>query len=95
MNADRANKDPDELVAAFVAAFDAVELDGHDTERSSLAVDCWRPRQHAGREWHLAGSDRWQCGACHRPAAGLSIVGAVDSPPLTAEAILDTYGDRP
>jgi hypothetical protein len=64
--------DPDELAAAIVAEFDAVEL-GND-EDTSVAVDCWHPGRHAGREWRLADSAHRVCGGCHAPAVGLAAV---------------------
>lgn len=41
---------------------------------SSLALDCWRPQQHAGREWRLAGGGPWCCSTCHPPVDELKVV---------------------
>jgi hypothetical protein len=62
-----------EVIAALVREFGAVEVDRHPRVHVlSRAADC-PYRAHAGREWRLAGSNHWVCGACHEPVVGLQI----------------------
>ncbi len=49
--------------------------DGAGETPASVAIDCPHST-HAGREWRLVASDRWTCGLCHPPVAGLDVVWA-------------------